>query len=166
MKKRVIVIGIILVIIVIAAIFIIKNVNSKNDNKSKDSSNNAINSKIVEFSYSYGSYFGGYNEYNVYTTDEGIVHIDANGLNGSDLHIDKDVDESVLNEIDKIVNEYKIYNWDGFDKSDEDVLDGDSFEFKVSYENGKTIFAHGYMKYPDNYKEASDALINYFNSLK
>jgi hypothetical protein len=124
-----------------------------------------INSNIIEFSYEHGSYFGGYNDYHLYYTEEGIAHIEAIGYNGSELNIDKDIDESVFGEIEKIVNEQEIYKWDGFDESDNDILDGSSFSLKIMYKDGQSINAHGYMKYPDNYRIASDALTDYLNTL-
>jgi hypothetical protein len=130
-----------------------------------DGDREIIDSNIIEFSYEHGSYFGGYNEYHLYYTEEGIAHIEAIGYNGSELNIDKDIDESVFGEIERIVNDQEIYKWDGFDESDNDILDGSSFSLKITYKDGQSINAHGYMKYPDNYRIASDALTDYLNTL-
>ena len=45
------------------------------------------------------------------------------------------------------------------------MLDGYSFSLKITYKDGQSINAHGYMKYPDNYRVASDALTDYLNTL-
>lgn len=165
MKKTIIIIVITLVVLLIITLGtfgVIKLMKILNNN---DGDREIIDSNIIEFSYEHGSYFGGYNEYHLYYTEEGIAHIEAIGYNGSELNIDKDIDESVFGEIEKIVNEQEIYKWDGFDESDNDILDGSSFSLKIMYKDGQSINAHGYMKYPDNYRIASDALTDYLNTL-
>lgn len=165
MKKTIIIIVITLVVllmITLGTFGVIKLMKILNNN---DGDREIIDSNIIEFSYEHGSYFGGYNDYHLYYTEEGIAHIEAIGYNGSELNIDKDIDESVFGEIEKIVNEQEIYKWDGFDESDNDILDGSSFSLKIMYKDGQSINAHGYMKYPDNYRIASDALTDYLNTL-
>ena len=165
MKKTIIIIVITLVVllmITLGTFGVIKLMKILNNN---EGDREIIDSNIIEFSYEHGSYFGGYNEYHLYYTEEGIAHIEAIGYNGSELNIDKDIDESVFGEIEKIVNEQEIYKWDGFDESDNDILDGSSFSLKIMYKDGQSINAHGYMKYPDNYRVASDALTDYLNTL-
>lgn len=165
MKKTIIIIVITLVVLLIITLGtfgVIKLMKILNNN---DGDREIIDSNIIEFSYEHGSYFGGYNEYHLYYTEEGIAHIEAIGYNGSELNIDKDIDESVFGEIEKIVNEQEIYKWDGFDESDNDILDGSSFSLKIMYKDGQSVNAHGYMKYPDNYRVASDALTDYLNTL-
>lgn len=165
MKKTIIIIVITLVVllmITLGTFGVIKLMKILNNN---EGDREIIDSNIIEFSYEHGSYFGGYNDYHLYYTEEGIAHIEAIGYNGSELNIDKDIDESVFGEIEKIVNEQEIYKWDGFDESDNDILDGSSFSLKIMYKDGQSINAHGYMKYPDNYRIASDALTDYLNTL-
>lgn len=165
MKKAIIIIVITIVVILIITLGtfgVIKLIEILNNN---NEGGKIINSNIIEFSYEHGSYFGGYNEYHLYYTEEGIAHIEAIGYNGSELNIDKDIDESVFGEIERIVNEQEIYKWDGFDESDNDILDGSSFSLKITYKDGQSINAHGYMKYPNNYIVASDALTDYLNTL-
>ena len=165
MKKTIIIIVITLVILLIITLGILGVLKLMKILKDKDGGREKIDSNIIEFSYEHGSYFGGENEYHLYYTEEGIAHIEAIGYNGSELNIDKDIDESVFAEIERIVNEQEIYKWDGFDESDNDVLDGYSFSLKITYKDGQSINAHGYMKYPDNYRVASDALTDYLNTL-
>ena len=61
-----------------------------------------------------------------------------------------EVDKSVIEEIEEVLNKYEVYKWDGFHKNDPNVLDGDSFSFNVRSEE-YDIEASGYMKWPDNY---------------
>ena len=76
-----------------------------------------------------------------------------------------EVDKSVIEEIETILNKYEVYKWNGFSKSDHNVLDGDSFSFNVKM-NDVDISASGYMKYPDNYDNCHKALLNFLESIK
>lgn len=66
-----------------------------------------------------------------------------------------EVDKSVIEELENIFNKYEVYKWNNFDKSDKDVLDGDSFSFSLEM-NDKDISAHGYMKWPENYRNVRE----------
>ena len=46
-----------------------------------------------------------------------------------------------------------VRSWDGFSKSDPDVLDGSSFSLEIVLADGKTMHAHGCNAYPKNYRE-------------
>ena len=72
-----------------------------------------------------------------------------------------EVDKKVIKEIENILNKYEVYKWDGFNKSDNNVLDGDSFAFSV-YTNEVRINAAGYMKYPDNYGTVKEEIVKIF----
>ena len=67
--------------------------------------------------------------------------------------------------IEDLLNKYHVGKWDGFNKVDKRILDGRSFSISISLENGETISAHGYMKYPKNYQEVRDGLQDIIGSL-
>lgn len=123
-----------------------------------------MDGKIVGIQYSYGSFNGGYYDYKL-TDENGKAHFVAQGGNGVELNIDKEVDPSVLEKLAEIINDYGIYRWDGFNKSDDDILDGFSFSLEVIYDDGKSIHANGYMKYPQNFDVCDSALTEVFVSL-
>ena len=56
------------------------------------------------------------------------------------------------------MTKYNVNKWDGFNKSDKNVLDGNSFSFSYSNTDNKSIEAHGYMKWPNNYREFRDEI--------
>jgi hypothetical protein len=60
------------------------------------------------------------------------------------------------------LNEHEVARWNGFDKNNRNVLDGNSFTLSVTMENGKDIHAHGYMKWPKGYQETKAALDGFF----
>lgn len=62
-------------------------------------------------------------------------------------------DASLTEAITKICNEHEIRKWNGFDKSNKNVMDGDGFSLSAEYEGGGRIHASGYMKWPKGYSE-------------
>ena len=120
---------------------------------------------IVSFEYNYGSYNGGYYNYKIYKQDDKSF-IKAIGMDGIELNLDKEVDDTVLKDISKIVKDNKIYKWNGFDKKDSHILDGYGFTLKIKYSDGKEIKANGYMKYPNNYEINHKILVDYLELLK
>lgn len=162
MKKKIFIgIVIILLIAVILGIIIMLN-------RDKEKENTKYYDKEVEkFTYTYGSYNGSYGNCQIYKRDEKVyislqTHDD---LNSKDINMGKEIDKSVLKEIKRIVKENEIYKWNGFNASDDDVLDGDGFNLEIEYEGGEKIKANGYMKYPENYEKGSKALIDYLITL-
>lgn len=75
------------------------------------------------------------------------------------------VDKSVMDEIKDVLIKYHVERWDGFQKSDPNVLDGNSFSLYVSMADGNSISASGYMEWPNNYSEVSRELDKIFKSI-
>ena len=138
----------------IATFLILNNTDKPNVSKSN---------KITSFEYSFGSYFGGYYDYQIYQEGNKYIFI-GNGKNGVDLSINETIDRSVLDDIQEIIQKYDVKKWNGFNKSNRNILDGHSFSLFVRYDDHK-IRAHGYMKYPDNYKLFQEEIIEYFDTL-
>ena len=124
-----------------------------------------IDSDITSFYYNIGSGLGGYCSYTVEDKNNTVLYT-KNCVGIEDADEEREIDRSYLEEIKKIINENKVYKWDGFNKSNNNVMDGSSFDLKVHYSNGQSIDAHGYMKYPSNYKEVKEKLLDYFEKMK
>ena len=122
-------------------------------------------SSITEFSYHYGSFFGGYYEYDIVLQDN-AVHFTARGMNGIELDIDKDVDPAVLKELSLVITNNHLEKWDGFSKSDDNVLDGYSFSLVAKYDDERTLTADGYEKYPENYQKVHSELVDILESVE
>ena len=71
----------------------------------------------------------------------------------------------VVNDIEDILNKYKVGKWNNFKKSDKRVLDGNSFDLCIKA-NNVHIDASGYMKWPKNYNKVKNSLNSKFKSLK
>lgn len=120
-------------------------------------------SEIINFSYSYGSMDYAY-KYNIEKKDEKII-LTAKGQNAVDLNINKEINQSDLEQLAKIINDNGIYEWNGFNKRDKDIMDGYGFTLEIIYQDGKTLKAEGYMKYPKDYKKHHNTLVKYLKSL-
>ena len=118
---------------------------------------------IIDLSFSYGSYNGGYYNYSI-SESNGVIYYRANGSNGVQLDVIKEIDFSYLDKIKKIVNEYNVDEWDGYNERDDSVSDGSSFSLNIQYMD-KTISASGYMKYPKNYNKVKEKLLKLFDEI-
>ena len=56
-------------------------------------------------------------------------------------------------QIRKIVTDYDLLSWDGFDESMQYVLDGEDFSLEVRYADGTAARAYGSNAFPDGYHE-------------
>ena len=117
----------------------------------------------LHFSYSTGTMINAQVSYDIECNEKCVATIKPNGVSGEDVK-KVELDDAKLIEIIKLLNDNNVTKWDGFNKSDQNVLDGNSFGFSL-YANNKTIdvHAHGYMKWPDNYREVRDGLDNLFD---
>ena len=147
-------IGVVLILMIIAGIVIV--------NRYRKIVN--YNGDILSFEYEFGGYPDGIYNYKIYT-EKGKVYILAKGMNGVDLNIYKENDTSVLTNLSNIINENRIYEWNGFNKKS-NILDGYSFSLVIKYNDGKEVQAYGHEKYPTNYKNIHKLLLNYLNSIK
>ena len=76
-----------------------------------------------------------------------------------------EVDSKDVDRILRILQDHDVSSWDGFSKSDKNVLDGDGFSFKVVTKNNQSIYADGYMKFPKYYFEVVSELKTIFNDI-
>lgn len=66
--------------------------------------------------------------------------------------------EELYTEVLNILNENKVYKWDGFRKSARNVLDGYMFTFEARVNNDEKIYANGSNAYPKNYNKFIEAI--------
>ncbi len=63
------------------------------------------------------------------------------------------VDDMLLEKLKKVYIEAECYKWDGYSKYDTRVLDGYNFSLLFQFEDGKSCFASGSNRSPENYKQ-------------
>ena len=116
---------------------------------------------IESFRYSFGSGEGEYYEYKIDYKDGKYTY---NGV-GTGLNTTKTIDSSNIEKLSKIIDENKIKDWNGFNQSKNNILDGYGFNLKVEYKTGYKIEAQGYMMYPSNYKQGHEKIVEFFESI-
>ncbi len=155
----------ILIIGLIAGICIIKS-NEDTDYEFKEHKSSDIsNMKSFYFTYTNGYAMNSYTRYEIKKEDDKYVASIKQDGKSEEETVKVNLSESSLKELEDILNKYNVSDWDGFNKTDKDVLDGDSFSCSIGMENGKGISASGYMKWPKNYKEVVSELDTYFSKL-
>lgn len=152
-KYKVIVLSLILIVVVVMVMF------KKNG---KVNSFEITDIKRFSYSYSTGYMVNSRVRYEIdYKDDKYIATILPDGIEDEDkLQIEIQQDE--INKIIAVFNKYDVSKWDGFNKDDKDVLDGNNFSFYLRMQDDKTIEASGYMKWPDNYGKVESELNSIF----
>ena len=153
MKFKIISFILLIVLIIISIILIIVRFSENEEIKSITK---------IYYSFSGGMAYNSDTKYELICGEECILNIKIPyQLEKKNIIISKDMVSDIID----IFNKYHVSNWNNFNKSDNGVLDGNSFSFSVTYNDGKTIDAHGYMKYPKNYHEVISYLKNKFEPL-
>lgn len=76
-----------------------------------------------------------------------------------------DIDDMLINNIIEIFNKYDVIKWDGFNKNNQNVLDGDLFSFTLKTKDNIKVEASGYMMWPNNYIDVKEGIKKIFNTL-
>ncbi len=64
----------------------------------------------------------------------------------------------VLGDLEQLYKDCKVWEWDGFDKVNKNVLDGDGFSLTIKFNDGSEMSAHGSNAYPEGYGEFETGL--------
>ncbi len=116
------------------------------------------NLKSFSLSYTSGYMMNSDTRYRLtYRDGEYIANIKPR-LKDDEEGIEIAVNKEMMEEVSKILIKYDVGKWNGFDKVDKDVLDGNSFSFIVVLNDDKVIKASGYMKWPKNYREVVEEI--------
>lgn len=70
-----------------------------------------------------------------------------------------------IHELENILNKHNISSWNGFDKFNNNIMDGSDFSLTITLTTREEINASGYMKYPKNFSEVREDLDNFFLKL-
>ena len=153
---------IVILVIVIITIFLIWGVYYMffSDRSRKVDKISEIN--IFHYSYSVGNYYEARVYYELECEDKCILKIKDVGITEEDALI-YDVDKEIIKKLESILNKYKVGSWNGFSKSDHNVLDGNSFSLYLRMKDDNTVEASGYMRWPKNYEEVKGELISLFD---
>lgn len=125
----------------------------------------AENLKSFHFSYSTGTMSNSSVSYDlsykdgVYTASvkpDGVAEEDAS------VYI---VDEAFVSKLEAALQENHVERWNGFQKSNPNVMDGNGFSFSYYTMDLEGCSASGYMSWPGNYGEVKAAIEGVFAQL-
>ena len=120
--------------------------------------------KRITFSYSTGNEIYSNVRYSLECNESCKVTIKPSGISDDDKY-ETEVDSNFVKKVEDILNKYNVASWNGFNKSNQNVLDGDSFSIHIDYGNNGYISASGYMMWPDNYSDVRSELNTVFMEL-
>ena len=120
------------------------------------------NIKHLYFTYTNGYAMYSYATYTLDCNDKCILKVKPDGVSEEETK-EVEIPKEKIEEIANKLNEYHVSKWNGFNKNDKYVLDGDSFSFNLDYNDTDEVSAHGYMMWPNNYSNVKSYLINEFN---
>ena len=162
MKKYLLVIIVIIVIIIIGIGIYFVCTNNKGDEMFKKKEINSI--KELEYSASDGRTINAGIHFILKCDDKCILYSKYEEC-PEDEKIEVEVDKKYIDSLVDLFNKYNVSKWDGFNKSDKYVLDGTSYSFKVVTKDDVKVYASGYMKYPKNYREVINKMIEIFDEI-
>ena len=152
MREKMIVL-IVLLVIVIILLFIFKK------------SPEITTIKRLYFTYTNGYAINSYVIYELNCDDKCTVKIKPLGEDEEDAK-EYNISKKDLERIEKVLKDNHVEKWNGFNKNDKNVLDGDSFSMSITTREGEEIDAHGYMKWPTNYGEVKTELDKIFEDIR
>lgn len=151
--KKALIFLLVIILLLIGGLIILFSIKRKVD---------IVNITKLHLSYSTSTMMYGNVIYEIELKDNKYnLHIKPNMVPDEEA-IDTEISKDDMLKIEEILNKYKVYKWNGFQKSDKYVLDGNSFSFWVYFDEDKDIHASGYMIYPDNYGNVESELENIF----
>ncbi len=117
-----------------------------------DQNAEANTSGMTSFSYDYiGSIGGDSHSYTVKMQDTGCLF----SFEGMEYRNYKDlemrIEPGIFERLCELCEKYDVAKWNGFNKADTDVLDGDGFSLRITFADGGRISAHGSNAYPKDY---------------
>ena len=152
MKMKIIILVLIVIIIILSILFFLP--------KKKISS-----IKRLYFTYTNGYAMNSYVIYELNCDDKCTVKIKPLGEDEENTK-EYNVSKKDLERIEKVLKDNNVEKWNGFNKNDKNVLDGDSFSMSITTREGEEIDAHGYMKWPTNYGEVKTELDKIFEDIR
>ncbi|MBQ9314405.1 MAG: hypothetical protein IJ220_05350 [Clostridia bacterium] len=147
----------VLIIIILAIIFFrIKKCGNPPDNE------------ILHFRFSRGYSLGGAIEQELYIENDTVYYKKETFSYRADKDVKllEVVDTMFLKELEKIIRDNHLALWNGFEQSNSNVMDGNNFTLRITYKNGQSISANGYMMYPQGYQKVETELDEFFKTVE
>ncbi|MCR4665763.1 MAG: hypothetical protein K5657_00515 [Desulfovibrio sp.] len=79
--------------------------------------------------------------------------------------LDCPVTDDERTEFEELFKKLELDRWNGFYGTNRRVLDGEGFILNVRTADGKKVYAEGYMRFPKGYREARQAIMDFFEKI-
>ena len=110
------------------------------------------NSGVAYFSYSYRGSIGGNSYTRTATVEDGKVVLTLDKMEKRDYgKMTGEASPEFAASLDELCKKHKLVRWNGFDKYNRHVLDGDGFGLRIKFKDGKTVEADGSNAFPRGY---------------
>lgn len=121
--------------------------------------------QLSYFSFSYTSGYSAYSSANYsLTLENGVYTASIKPLNEPDENERRfTVDHAFAERLAELLRTNGVESWNGFNKSNKHVMDGNSFSLTLKNLDGEVLSALGYMSWPKNYSETKAAIIELFS---
>lgn len=124
-------------------------------------------SGVDTFYYAYhGSIGGDSYSYSVNAEDGKHFFVYESMLYPDYGELTREVDDAFLDQLTQLYQDCHLAAWDGFDKTNEFVLDGDGFSLSITFRDGKSLSAYGSNSTPNGYKDFCEKMEALFSPLK
>lgn len=123
--------------------------------------------RSFRFSYQVGNYMNGSVSYELKLEEDGTytAKIKPNQVAEEDAKVFT-AGKAFADELAAFLREKNVSRWDGFQKSNKHVLDGNGFSFSLWTTEEKNISASGYMRWPRGYAEVKAGIEEIFAKLE
>ena len=88
-----------------------------------------------------------YDSYSIFLDEDGY-HVSINDEEPVPM------DEETVQTLMDVIETYNVSSWDGFDETNENVLDGEGFSLEIGFTDGTNVKAQGDNSFPDQYVDA------------
>ena len=95
--------------------------------------------------YRYGEI--SYDSYSIFLDEDGY-HISVNDEESQFM------DEETVQTLMEVIEAFNVSSWDGFDETNENVLDGEGFSLEIGFTDGTSVKALGDNAFPEQYADA------------
>ncbi len=116
---------------------------------------------ILSFSFQYQGYRSGSFEWRITRQADGVLFEQIQPLHHPENAISEFQDASFMDELEKLCRKHFVRLWNGYNKADSRIKDGSAFTLRITYANGREVYAHGVNRQPFGYnafREDLDAL--------
>ena len=133
------------------------------DNTGKPANENSI----VYFCFDYNASMGGQFTYTVTQEEDGRIVFSYEDLeHRSSGVMSTEVTRDVTDALEELYRSCKLADWDGFNGSDPDMLDGDGFTLTIKFADGTRLRADGSNAYPTGYRDFTGKLYELLNPFR